>query len=191
MTWKLAGLISATLALTALAHAQQNPPEPEGYRTDNYRAPVPATLAGVRVLATEEAEAIWRSGAGVFIDVLPRPPKPPNLPAGTIWRDRPRLNIPGSIWLPDTGYGTLAAATEAYLRDGLARASGGNNATLLVIYCQADCWMSWNAAKRVSSYGYSNVAWYPEGTDGWQRANLPVADSQPEPRAGEQSSSPR
>jgi PQQ-dependent catabolism-associated CXXCW motif protein len=191
MTWKLAGLISATLALTALAYAQQNPPEPEGYRTDNYRAPVPATLAGVRVLATEEAEAIWRSGAGVFIDVLPRPPKPPNLPAGTIWRDRPRLNIPGSIWLPDTGYGTLAAATEAYLRDGLARASGGNNATLLVIYCQADCWMSWNAAKRVSSYGYSNVAWYPEGTDGWQRANLPVADSQPEPRAGEQSSSPR
>ena len=191
MTWKLAGLISATLALTALAYAQQNPPEPEGYRTDNYRAPVPATLAGVRVLATEEAEAIWRSGAGVFIDVLPRPPKPPNLPTGTIWRDRPRLNIPGSIWLPDTGYGTLAAATEAYLRDGLARASGGNNAALLVIYCQADCWMSWNAAKRVSSYGYSNVAWYPEGTDGWQRANLPVADSQPEPRAGEQSSSPR
>ncbi|MDB5635828.1 MAG: rhodanese, partial [Bradyrhizobium sp.] len=98
---------------------------------------------------------------------------------------------PGSIWLPDTGYGTLAAATEDYLRDGLARASGGNKAKQLVIYCQADCWMSWNAAKRVLSYGYSNVAWYPEGTDGWQWANLPVADSQPEPRAGEGRSSPR
>ena len=81
--------------------------------------------------------------------------------------------------------------TEDYLRQGLARASGGNNATLLVIYCQADCWMSWNAAKRVLSYGYTNVAWYPEGTDGWQRANLPVADSQPEPRVGEEASSPR
>ena len=99
--------------------------------------------------------------------------------------------IPGSVWLPDTGYGTLAAATEDYLRHGLARASGGNNAKLLVIYCQADCWMSWNAAKRALSYGYPNVAWYPEGTDGWLRANLPVAESQPESRAGEEESSPR
>jgi PQQ-dependent catabolism-associated CXXCW motif protein len=190
MTRKLASLIAVTLALSALAYAQENPPEPEGYRTDNYRAPVPATLAGVRVLTTDEAEAIWRGGTGVFIDVLPRAPKPQNLPAGTIWRERPRLNIPGSVWLPDTGYGALAPATEDYLRHGLARATGGNNATLLVVYCQADCWMSWNAAKRVLTYGYSNVAWYPEGTDGWQRANLPVADSQPEPRAGEERSSP-
>ena len=65
----------------------------------------------------------------------------------------------------------LDTATEswqrdhAYFRQGLARATGGNNAALLVIYCQADCWMSWNAAKRALSYGYSNVAWYPEGTD--------------------------
>ena len=183
----LATLITVMVALTAPGRAQEDPPEPEGYRTDNYRAPVPATLAGVRVLSTEQAEAIWRSGSGVFIDVLPRPPKPPNLPAGTIWRDKPRLNIPGSIWLPDTGYGTLAATTEDYLRNGLARASGGNSAKLLVIYCLADCWMSWNAAKRALSYGYSNVAWYPEGTDGWQRADLPLVDSRPEPRAGEQS----
>jgi PQQ-dependent catabolism-associated CXXCW motif protein len=195
MMSRLARLIAAalvfTLALALPAQAQENAPEPEGYRTDNYRAPVPATLAGARVLATGEAEAIWRAGAGVFIDVLPHAPKPQNLPAGTIWREKPRLNIPGSIWLPDTGYGALAAATEDYLRHGLARASGGNRATLLVIYCLADCWMSWNAAKRALSYGYRNVAWYPEGTDGWQRADLPVAESQPEPRPGEESSSPR
>jgi PQQ-dependent catabolism-associated CXXCW motif protein len=190
MRWVLASLIAA-LAWAAPGRAQERPSEPEGYRTDNYRAPVPVTLAGVRVLTTEEAEAIWRSGSGAFIDVLPRPPKPPNLPAGTIWRDKPRLNIPRSIWLPDTGYGTLAAATEDYLRNGLASASGGNNAKLLVIYCLADCWMSWNAAKRALSYGYSNVAWYPEGTDGWQRADLPLVDSQPEPRIGEEKSLPR
>jgi rhodanese-related sulfurtransferase len=157
--WKLARPIVVLLLLTIPAHAQENPPEPDGYRTDNYRSPVPATLAGARVLATEEAEAIWRAGKAVFIDVLPRPPKPPNLPEGT-----------------------LAAATEDYLREGLVRASGGDKAKQLVIYCQADCWMSWNAAKRALSYGYSNVAWYPDGTDGWQRANLPVEDSQPLPR---------
>ncbi len=191
MKWALASLVAAMLALTVPAYAQESPSEPDGYRTDNYRAPVPTTLAGARVLATEQAEAIWRSGSGAFVDVLPRPPKPPNLPAGTVWRDKPRFNIPGSIWLPDTGYGTLAAATEDYLRDGLARASGGDSARLLVIYCQADCWMSWNAAKRALSYGYSNVAWYPEGTDGWQRANLPLSDSQPEPLAGEARFLPR
>jgi hypothetical protein len=42
--------------------------------------------------------------------------------------------------------------------------------------------MSWNAAKRVLSYGYANVAWYPEGTEGWEHANLPVAEARPEPR---------
>ena len=60
-----------------------------------------------------------------------------------------------------------------------------DKAVLLVFYCQEDCWMSWNAAKRALSYGYRNVAWYPEGTDGWQRADLPVADSQPQPRTEE------
>ena len=177
----------AIVALRAGCAAQELVLEPEGYRTEDYRAPVPDTLAGARVLTTAEAEAIWRAKSGVFIDVLPRPPKPSNLPAGTIWRDKPRLNIPGSIWLPDTGYGELAEATENYLRQGLVHASGGNRAALLVVYCQADCWMSWNAAKRVLSYGYSNVAWYPDGTDGWERANLPMVESQPEPRPGEQS----
>jgi PQQ-dependent catabolism-associated CXXCW motif protein len=185
MMWKLASLIGATLVLAAPVHAQEKPPEPEAYRTDNYRAPVPATLAGARVLSTDDAETIWRAGNAAFIDVLPRPPKPPNLPPGTIWRDKPRFNIPGSIWLPDTGYGMLAATTEDYFRQGLARAAGGNNTKQLVFYCLADCWMSWNAAKRALSWGYPNVAWYPEGTDSWQRANLPVAESQPEPRAGE------
>jgi PQQ-dependent catabolism-associated CXXCW motif protein len=175
-------LLAALLMLTALASAQDSVPEPQDYRTDNYRGPVPATLSGARVLSTAQAKAIWVAGAAAFVDVLPRPPKPDNLPAGTVWRDRPRQNIPGSIWLPDTGYGVLAAPTEAYLRQGLAKASGGETTKLLVLYCQASCWMSWNAAKRALSFGYVNIAWYPEGTDGWQAAGMPLQQSQPEPR---------
>jgi PQQ-dependent catabolism-associated CXXCW motif protein len=183
-TWRFCVVLAAVL-MAAAAHAQDRVAEPDGYRTDNYRAPVPATLAGARVLSTEQAEAIWRAKSGVFIDVLPRAPKPKNLPEGTIWRDKPRLNIPGSIWLPDTGYGTLATATEDYLKRGLEHASGGERSRLLVFYCLADCWMSWNAAKRALSYGYADVAWYPEGTDGWAFADLPVVDAQPEPRPDE------
>jgi PQQ-dependent catabolism-associated CXXCW motif protein len=61
---------------------------------------------------------------------------------------------------------------------------------LMVIYCQENCWMSWNVAKRALSFGYARVAWYPEGTDGWERAGLPLVEAQPELRTGE-ASSPR
>ena len=182
MIGSVARLMFAATMLVSAARAEELVPEPSGYRTEDYRAPVPDTLAGARVLSTAQAESIWRARSGVFVDVLPRPPKPANLPSGTVWRDKPRFNIPGSIWLPDTGYGALAAATEEYLRRGLSRVSSGNRGALIVVYCQEDCWMSWNAAKRTLSYGYSNVAWYPDGTDGWQRAKLPTVEAQPEPR---------
>jgi len=163
---------------------EDRPAEPTEYRTKDYRAPTPATLAGARVISTAEAEQLWQGQMAIFVDVLPRSPRPANLPPGTIWRDKPRLNIPGSIWLPDTGYGALAPATEVYLRGNLERATGGDRTKLLVIYCLGDCWMSWNAAKRILSMGYANVAWYPDGTDGWTDKLLPVTEAQPVPGAG-------
>jgi PQQ-dependent catabolism-associated CXXCW motif protein len=159
--------------------------EPDGYRLEDYRAPTPATLRGAAVIATQEAETIWRSHIASFIDVLPRPPRPRNLPAGTLWRDQPRANIPDSIWLPDTGYGELAPSMADYFSRGLDKATHGDRARLIVLYCLADCWMSWNAAKRALSLGYPNVAWYREGTDGWHAAGLPLKDAAPEPRPSE------
>jgi PQQ-dependent catabolism-associated CXXCW motif protein len=159
--------------------------EPDTYRNENYRGPTPGTLRGARVISTAEAAAAWRAGSAAFVDVMPHVPRPANLPAGTLWREKPRLNIPGSVWLPDTGYGELAAATASYLRTGLERVAGGDRAKLLVIYCLRDCWMSWNAAKRAVSWGYTGVAWYPDGTDGWQEAGLPLEEGRPAPRPGE------
>jgi PQQ-dependent catabolism-associated CXXCW motif protein len=182
----LAGLASGLVVFAAAdLHGQDQVPEPAEYRTSDYRAPTPAGLAGAQVVSTAEAERLWREKAAVFVDVLPHAPRPANLPAGTIWRDKPRLDIPGSIWLPDTGYGALAPVTEDYLRNNLARATGGDRAKLLVIYCLRNCWMSWNAAKRILSMGYANVAWYPAGTDGWTDEQLPVVQAQPEPGAGD------
>lgn len=156
--------------------------EPEGYRLEDYRAPTPATLRGAKAIGTEEAETTWRSRKASFVDVLPRPPRPRNLPEGTLWRDKPRHNIPGSIWLPDTGYGELAPGMSDYFAKGLAKATHGDRTRLVVLYCLADCWMSWNAAKRAQELGYSNVAWYRDGTDGWLAAGLPLEEATPEPR---------
>jgi PQQ-dependent catabolism-associated CXXCW motif protein len=176
----LAGLL--TLAGVTARADDPAPAEPNSYRLENYRAPTPATLAGARVVTTDEAQAIWKSGNAVFVDVLPRPPRPQNLPAGTIWRDKPRSNIPGSHWLPDTGYGELAPVTLEYLKAGLQQITGGDVSKPVVIYCLRACWMSWNAAKRALSLGYTSVIWYPDGTDGWGEAGLPLADSQPMPQ---------
>ncbi len=178
-------LLAAGFVILGLRYAAADeikPPEPETYRLDHYRAPTPATLAGARVITTDEAEALWKSKSALFVDVLPHAPRPANLPPGTIWRDKPRLNIPGSYWLADTGYGELAPSTEAYLRDGLRQITHGDTSKLLIIYCQRDCWMSWNAAKRILAMGYPNVAWYPDGTDGWEEAFLPLEKSEPLPR---------
>jgi PQQ-dependent catabolism-associated CXXCW motif protein len=169
------------LVLSAAPVRAETPQEPEHYRTADYRAATPATLRGAKVVTTASAMAIWKDDQSAFIDVLPRPPKPANLPQGTLWRDEPHESIPRAIWLPNVGYGDLAPETEDYFRRGLASASGGNLDKPLVFFCLSNCWMSWNAAKRALGYGYRNVLWYPEGTDGWRQAGLPLARTEPSP----------
>jgi len=184
MRLELAALVFlCAAAAQPVAFAGDGPAdEPKGYRTDNYRAPTPATLEGAKVLTAAEAAVLWRSGKAAFIDVLPQPPRPANLPEGTLWREKPRFSIPGSIWLPDTGYGALDPAMEGYFRSGLQQASGEDRSKMLVFFCLKNCWHSWNAAKRAVSLGYANVAWYPDGTDGWSAGALPLEAVTPVPR---------
>lgn len=174
-------LLTAVQLAADEATAAESVPEPAGYRMENFRAPVPATLAGGIVVSLEEAEALVEAGDTVLIDVLPRPPKPKSLPEGTIWRPRPRHNIPGSVWLPNTGFGALAADTEDYFRGNLERLTKRDKARSILFYCLANCWMSWNAAKRAISYGYAKVHWFPEGTDAWTALGLPTEESEPIP----------
>src|SRR5260370_6869337 len=134
------------LVVAAAAAVAADVAEPDGYRLADYRAPTPITLRGARVIGTDEAETIWRSHSACFVDGMPRAPRARDLPEGRIWRDKPRANIPGSIWLPDTGYGQLASNMAGYFSKGLEKATSGDRARTLVLYCLADCWMSWNAA---------------------------------------------
>lgn len=177
-------MIRALLAAAFLALPQagwaQTVPEPPDYRMGHYRAPVPATLEGATVVGPEGAYALWSEGEAVFIDVMPQPPKPANLPKGTIWRDKPRNSIPGAIWLPNVGYGAIADVTADYFRAGLEKATQGDPAHPVVIFCLEDCWMSWNAAKRALDWGYTSVYWLPEGTDGWQLWDYPLEQVKPE-----------
>ena len=85
------------LGMVSWASAETPPPEPEGYRTSDYRSPVPATVNSKPALTTEQAAAFWHDHAAIFVDTLPQAPRPTNLPAGTIWNRKVRDDIPGSI----------------------------------------------------------------------------------------------
>lgn len=174
------GLAAEETAAPQAGTIRQTVEEPTAYREDEYRAPVPATLAGATVVSTAEAHALWESGGATFIDVLPKPPKPANLPEGTVWNEKPRISIERAIWLPNTGYGKLADVTLAYFRAGLDKATRGDMTKPLLFFCLPDCWMSWNAAKRALELGYGNVYWYPEGSEGWAAAGYPTKQLQPE-----------
>lgn len=179
--WRSSAALALCLAagFAADSAAQGAPEEPPGYRTDHYRAPVPATLHGARVIDTPAAEGLWREQAAIFIDVLPRPVKSDNLPANMVWREAPHRSIPGAVWLANVGYGVVPEPLLQAFQAQLATLTGGDRARTLVFFCLKDCWMSWNAAKRAVSWGYSNVIWFPDGIDGWGDALLPLADVAP------------
>jgi PQQ-dependent catabolism-associated CXXCW motif protein len=153
-----------------------------GYRIARYRAPTPdEPPSGVLRISAEETEALIAKGGVVLVDVLPSDGAGWDA-ASRSWRlAHGHSHIPGSTWLPDVGQGTLDAAHERYFRDNLARLTGGDMGSAVVIYCQADCWMSWNAAKRAVALGYRDVRWLPEGVDGWRDFDRPLSPADPVP----------
>ena len=155
---------------------------PDGYRLRDYDAPVPDTLPGARTVTAVEVRALLADGA-VVVDVIPAHRPPPVLPEGQLWMPPPHPGIPGALWLPDTGFGTLAPVTERYFLEHLERASGGDRSRALVFYCRMDCWMSWNAARRARLAGYENVHWFRDGIDDWRFEDYPVAPLEPAPGA--------
>lgn len=176
-----AALLSALLSVQAAAQgAAPSVPEPQDYRGEPYRAPVPATLAGAQVIGVAEAIALHEAGRAAFIDVLPRPrARPAGLPEGTVWNEPDHDSIPGATWLWDTGYQALSPAEQTRLRDGIARARADDPGRPLVFFCRTDCWMSWNAARRALDWGHAPVIWFPGGTDAWAQAGRPLVTVPP------------
>lgn len=145
--------------------------EPQGYRMDKYRSPVPATLTGATTVTTSELATLIEAQAPVLIDVLPKQNKPKDRDQDQLWIEPKRDNIPGSVWLPNVGLGELPPEMAQWFADELAKLTGGDKAKPVVFYCDANCWMSWNAGKRaLSELGYTNIYWYPDGVQGWKRA---------------------
>ena len=154
-------------------------PEPEGFHLDNYNAPVPEMLTGARTVDAGALAAAMAEGA-IAIDVLAAPRRPPSLPQDRPWLPVPRMHVPGSLWWPEVGRGAISPALDDWFRARLAAVTGGDERKSIAFYCKADCWMSWNAAKRAIGYGYRDVLWFPGGVDAWEAAGYQLQPATPE-----------
>jgi len=188
-TARIPGLWFSLLLVVACGHAAEAPQalfSSDGYRIDEFRAPVPEAVPGGITLSTAQLQRLLSNGDALLIDVLPAPVKPKDRPASLLWLPPDRFNIPGSHWLPNVGYGALSDELDDYFKGNLERLTAGHKDRPIVLYCLADCWMSWNAARRAArEYGYSAVHWYPDGTTGWEAAGLPLEKSRPVPMRSE------
>ena len=153
--------------------------EPTDYRYHTFQAPVPCSLTGATVVSTAEVKQLVTHKKVLLIDVIPRARRPKNLPSDALWQPLPRYHLPSSVWLPNTGFGTLPIEEENYLRFHLLRLTQAQRAWPVLFYCLQDCWMSWNAARRAVAWGYSSVFWYPGGSDDWAAAGLPLVEGTP------------
>ena len=137
-----------------------------GLRIDRQRAPTPDDIPPpAKVIVTREAARLMADGA-LAIDVFGALQSRYDELDGTWLIGTPRESLPGAIWLPEVGRGVLNDTLHAYLKANLENETDGPDHPI-VVFCVADCWMSWNAAQRIADLGYTDVNWFRLGTDGW------------------------
>lgn len=172
-------ILIALLLATPPAFAQDTLFDAAGYRIAHYRAPVRQAPPGTGRIAPEAAAQLRAGRDALFIDVLPA--EGGHRGADGRWRlAMSHDSIPGAHWFPDAGRGALAPGIGPWFARGIARLTRGRRDAMLILFCRADCWMGWNAARRLRAQGYTNIWWLAEGTDGWRDLGRPLSRVQPD-----------
>lgn len=175
----LAVLLAALLPVMSAAAPASPLFNADGYRIARYRAPVPAPPPGVTRILPQDVAAVRTQGGALLIDVMPA--EGGHRQTDGRWRlATPRTTIPGAHWFPEAGRGDPDPVIAAAFIRGVARLSHGRRDRTIIVFCLSDCWMSWNAARRLAALGYRDVRWLAEGTDGWSALSLPLVNAEPE-----------
>lgn len=172
-------LAAAMMAGVAALHpARADPPlavpqpapvlfDADGYRIARYRSPVTADPTPARRIALADALALEPGRDALFLDVMPAEGGVRDGASGA-WRlSMAHRSIPGAWWHPEAGRMPAPAALWQALETAARSAAPGQP---VILFCRADCWMSWNAARRLAAAGLPNVWWFAEGSDGWHGA---------------------
>ena len=150
----------------------------EGYRASSYRAPVDRDPAPAQRLALAAARALRPGRDALFIDAQPLAR---DGTTGRWLQIEPHDTIPGAIWRPEVGRPGVDPALWSGLRGRIDAWRRGHPGAPVVLYCRVDCWMGWNAARRLARDGLREVYWMAEGVEGWRDAGGTLAPVKPEP----------
>ncbi|WP_295045037.1 rhodanese-like domain-containing protein [uncultured Paracoccus sp.] len=175
---KMPRLIPAALIalMPHAAGAEQVFDPASGLRIAAYRAPVPDSVPGGRVVDAQGVAALADRGA-LLIDAMAAPGHA--IGADGAWTvAEPHRTIPGARWLPEIGRGRPDPRIAAGLQASLADCP---KTRPIVLFCKTDCWMSWNAVQHVAALGHGDIAWYPGGVDDWADDGRPLRDAHPLP----------
>lgn len=143
------------------------------YRIDRPRSPVSAPPEGVTAI---DANGIARLGQrALLVDVSLAESARRNPDSGRWTLAGPARSIPGSLWFPEAGRVPGNAAIIAEFTAAVQAQASGRP---VVVFCLADCWMSWNAALRLHRLGHT-VFWSGAGRDGWAASGRPLAAVMP------------
>lgn len=127
-----------------------------------FHGPTPTTIPGAKAILTTELKRMLSS---------PNPPLLVNVLA------KPKVSIPGSLLSNDIG-SDFSSKGDSDALEFLGRNLKEKNAPV-VFYCLSwECWLSYNAALRAVSLGYTGVVWYRGGIYSWFDAGLPFVAEQ-------------
>ncbi len=151
----------------------------EGYRTRRFRAPIDRSPDPARQMPLSAALMVQPGRDALFIDVLPVESGVRDPETG-IWRvASPHSTIPGSLWHPETGRAPPDPLLWRGLMDEIAKARMERPDLPVVLFCRTDCWMGWNAARRLAREGVEDVHWLAEGVEGWHAAGRALEPATP------------
>lgn len=151
----------------------------EGYRIARFRAPVDRDPSPARHMSAGTALRLVPGRDALFVDVLPVDGGWRDPASGAWAQASPHVSIPGAIWHPETGRTPTDPRLWAALRKAISRARQTREDLPVVVFCRADCWMSWNVARRLAREGVTQVFWYEEGIEGWRGAGRLLAPIAP------------
>ena len=144
-----------------------------GYRVSHYRGVVGSVPEGVARVDVAQARALWRAGA-IFIDVNPAPGAQRDAKNGRWALAELHSSIPRAHWFAESGRGAIQRDVERAFVVGVRRLAARHPNRPIIVFCQADCWMSWNAALRLHRAGLPDIRWFADGLDGWKDAGWGV-----------------
>lgn len=151
----------------------------DGYRSARYRAPVQADPAPARQISLDAALKFESDKDALFLDVMPTEGGVRDEVTGQ-WRlSASHETIPGAQWHPDAGRAPVDRTLWSALAASVVAARQSSPDLPVIVFCRSDCWMSWNAARRLADEGFQNIFWLAEGTDGWHERGRKLVIANP------------